>query len=143
MEDEDYVRQPDNVVREQLLNDDRSEFQKQIDEAIYLSVQELNNQRILYKEFEDQLVKDYTNETNRRTELFKDFLFNLNKIGKFDREVQEIFNILDPIIESYCNQFIQTCEMDQETYDKIFNTLRKIRNQTTVDILKSIVLTPL
>lgn len=143
MEDEDYVRQPDNVVREQLLNDDRSEFQKQIDEAIYLSVQELNNQRILYKEFEDQLVKDYTNETNRRTELFKDFLFNLNKIGKFDREVQEIFNILDPIIESYCNQFIQTCEMDQETYDKIFNTLRKIRNQTTVDILKSIILTPL
>ncbi len=143
MEDEDFVRQPDNVVREQLLNDDRSEFQKQIDEAIYLSVQELNNQRILYKEFEDQLVKDYTNETNRRTELFKDFLFNLNKIGKFDREVQEIFNILDPIIESYCNQFIQTCEMDQETYDKIFNTLRKIRNQTTVDILKSIVLTPL
>ena len=85
-------------------------------------------------------MKDYADETKRRKEIFKDFLFNLNKIGKFDKEVRDIYDILDPIIESYCGQYIQSCELDGETYDKIFDTLKKIRNnQSALNTLKSII----
>jgi hypothetical protein len=70
-------------------------------------------------------------------------MINLIKIGKFDKEVREIYEILDPIIELYCKQYIQTCELDIETYDKIFDILKKIRNnQQVLDILKTILLHP-
>ena len=138
---EDDIRPPDDVVSEQLLEDNRSEFEKQMDEAMYLSMQEMKQQRDINREYEEQLLKDYAAETNRRTELFKDFLLNLKKIGKFDNEVREIYDILDPIIDSYCGQCIETCELDEETYDNILKTLNKIRNNPlALDTLKTIIL---
>lgn len=139
--EEDNIRLPDEAVNDQLLEDTRSDFEKQIDEAIYISSEEIRENQILHTQYEEKLLKDYAEETNRRTEIFKDFLFNLNKIGKFDKEVREIYDILDPIIESYCSQIIQTCELDEETYDKIFIVLKKIRNNPlTLNALKSIIL---
>jgi hypothetical protein len=138
---EDNIRPPDEVTRETLLEDTRSEFQKQLDEVIYLSIQEMTQQCVINQQYEEQILKDYATETSRRTEIFKDLLFNLIKIGRFDKEIREIHDILDPIIESYCGQYIQNCELDEETYDKIFNTLKKIRiNQLALDTLKTIIL---
>jgi hypothetical protein len=140
-QEDDNIRPPDDVVRETLLEDTRSDFEKQLDETMYLSMQEINYQQDIYHQYEEQLVKNYALESNRRNEIFKKFLFNLNKVGKFDNEVREIYNILDPIIESYCGQYIETCELDGETYDKIFDTLKKIRNdQQAFDALKTIIL---
>lgn len=138
---EDNIRPPDKVVKETLLEDTRSEFEKQLDEAIYLSMQEISEQYEINRQYEEKLFKDHTAEAMRRRELFGDFLFNLNKIGRFDKEIRDIYDIVDPIIESYCAQYIQTCELDEETYDKIFNTLKKIRiNKLSLDTLKTIIL---
>jgi len=138
---EDDVRPPDDVVRETLLEDNRSEFDKQIDEAIYLSMQEMEKQYEINLQYEEKLLKNYESECERRNELFKEFARNLIKISRIDKETQEIYDILEPIIDSYCKQYIQTCELDAETYDKIFNTLKKIRNnQQTLDALKTIIL---
>lgn len=138
---EDNIRVPDEIISEQLLQDTRSDFEKETDEAVYISIQEINQQRLSNLQFEEKLLKDYADETKRRKEIFKEFLFNLNKIGKFDKEIREIYNILDPIIESYCDQCIQTCELDGETYNKIFGILKKIRNdQHAFDSLKTIIL---
>ena len=138
---EDNIRPPDAVISEQLMEDNRSEFEKQMDEAMYLSMQEMTQQRDINRQYEEQLLKEYTAETSRRNKLFKDFLFNLNKVGKFDKEIREIYEILDPIIESYCGQYIETCELDEASYDKIFNTLKKIRNdESALNTLKTIIL---
>jgi len=138
---EDNIRTPDEVVREKLLEDTRSDFEKELDEAMYLSIQEINKQLYINNQYEEQLLKDYASETKKRTSLFKNFIANLTRLCGFDKEVREIYNILDPIIESYCGQIIETCELDGETYDKIFNTLKKIRNdQQAIDILKTIIL---
>lgn len=138
---EDNIRQPDAIVSEQLMEDNRSLFEKQMDEAMYLSMQELSQQRDMNRQYEERLLKEYASETIRRNELFKDFMFNLAKIGKFDKEIREIYEILDPIIESYCGQYIATCELDEASYDNIFNTLKKIRNnQQALDALKTIIL---
>jgi len=138
---EDNIRKPDEVVRETLLEDNRDNYQKQIDEAMYLSMQEMNQEREINHQYEEKLLKDYADETNRRVNLFKNFMANMTKLCKFDNEVREIYNILDPIIESYCGQFIETCELDQQTYHKIFDILKKIRNdQQAFDTLKTIIL---
>ena len=138
---EDNIRQPDNAFKETLLEDTRSDFEKQMDEALQLSMQEINQQLNINKKYEEQLLKDYYTEIERRTNIFKNFLFNINKVGKFDNKIEEIYNILDPIIDSYCGQFIENCKLDKKTYNKIFDTLKQIRNdQQAFDILKTIIL---
>lgn len=138
---EDNIRPPDEVIKEALLEDTRTYFEKQMDEAIYLSIQEISQHNDINSQYEEQLIKSHSLEMDRRVEVFKDFLFNLNKIGKFDKEIQYIYYILEPIIDAYCKQYIQTCELEEETYDKIFNTLKKIRvNKLSLETLKTIIL---
>ena len=140
-QEEDNIRPPDEVVRETLLEDTRSDFEKQLDEAMYLSMQEINQQLEINRQYEEQLLKDYADETKRRIDLFKNFMSNLTRLSGFDKEVREIYNIIDPIIESYCGLYFETCELDERTYDKIFDTLKKIRNdQQAFDALKTIIL---
>lgn len=138
---EDNIRAPDEVIRETLLEDTRSDFEKQLDEAMYLSMQEIQQQSEINQQYEEHLLKNYLDETNRRLNLFKNFMTNMTKLCRFDNEVREIYNILEPIIESYCGQYFETCELDGETYDKIFNTLKNIRNdKQAFDTLKTIIL---
>ncbi len=140
-DNEDNIRPPDNVVSEQLLEDTRSEFEKQIDEAIYLSFQDIREKQDLSRKYEEQILKDYSEESNKRKQTFEKFLFDLNKVGKIDKEVREIYDIIEPIIESYCSQYINKCELDIETYEKIFKLLGKIRtDKTAVEFLKTIIL---
>lgn len=138
---EDNIRAPDEVIRETLLEDTRSDFEKQLDEAMYLSMQEMEQQREINQQYEEQLFKNYDDEIKRRIKLFKNFMSNLTRICGFDKEVKEVYDIIDPIIESYCGLYFETCELDGGTYDKIFDTLKKIRNdQQAFDTLKTIIL---
>ena len=138
---EDNIRPPDEVKSEQLLEDTRSDFEKEIDEAIYLSIQDLREKQEISRKYEEQILKEYNEESNRRKEIFRDFLLSLNKISRFDKEIREIYEIIEPIIDSYCNQYIEICELDEKTYDKIFELLKKIRNnQSAFNLLKEIII---
>jgi hypothetical protein len=138
---EDNIRPPDEVKIEQLLEDTRSNFEKEIDQAIYLSFQDLINQQENSRKYEEQILKEYNEESNRRKEIFREFLLSLNKISRFDLEIREIYEIIEPIIDSYCNQYIEVCELDKQMYDKIFGLLKKIRNnQVALNILNTIII---
>lgn len=137
-DDEDNIREPDAVVYEQLLEDTRSDFEKQLDEAICLSRQELREKQITNKNFEELLIKEYHDECKKKEQIFEKLLFDLKKISKIDKEVMEVYEIIEPIIDSYCYQRINTCELDYETYKKIFNLLSKIRtDKYAVELLRS------
>jgi hypothetical protein len=140
-DNEDNIRPPDEVVIDRLLEDTRSEYEKQIEEALILSLDEIRNKDNLNKKYEEQLLKDFSEESNKRKQIFEKFLFDLNKVGKIDKEVREIYDIIEPIVESYCSQYINKCELDIETYEKIFKLLGKIRtDKTAVEFLKTIIL---
>jgi hypothetical protein len=65
----------------------------------------------------------------------------LNKLIKYDKEIKEIYDIITPIIDLYCNQHIEVVHLDKITYDKIFKTISKIRiNKHTFEIIKTIIL---
>jgi len=135
----DEVRPPDNVISEALQEDSRSEYQKQIDEAIYLSSMELCEQQKLQKKYEEEVIAEYYIISNERKEKFREFLFDLNKLIRFDKETKEIYEIIEPIIDAYCNQIIEFCELDSLTYDKIFKGLKGVRtNKKNIEYLQSI-----
>lgn len=139
-ETEDNIRPPDKVVREQLMQDNRTDFEKEIDEALYLSMEEYKEQQEHYNKYEEQIIKEHLNITVKRKEIFEVLLLDINRLTKYDKEIKEIFNIIEPIIELYCNSYIENISLDKVTYDKIFNVLSKTRvNKQGLEHLKTII----
>jgi hypothetical protein len=141
--DEVEIRIPDEVVYEQLLEipDNRSEYDKQIEKAIALSLSQINQQNAIHIEYEKQILDEYNNETIKRNELSRPILFDINRIIKYDKGAGEIYEIIEPILNAYCFQCIDKCYMDKITYDKIFNFLKNVRtDKKNIEFLKSIIL---
>jgi hypothetical protein len=135
------VRPADKVFKEQLIEDNRSNFEKEVDEALRLSLEEAINLNNLNKDFEEELIQKFKKEKLERKEIFTKFLLDLNRIIRLDKDVKNIYEIIEPIIDGYCNQLIDICEFDEETYDKIFEVLSTIRtDKKCVDILKTILI---
>ena len=134
---EDDIRPPDKIKREKLLQDNRSNFDKQIDEALYQSIKLYETEIQKYEEFEKQIIQEQNQEIKKRKDLVKPILFELNRIRKYDIKMNEIYEIIEPIIDSYCGLIIEKCELDKETYFTIFNGLTKTR--INIDNLKLII----
>jgi hypothetical protein len=138
---DDNIRAPDEVKYERLVEDNRTDFEKQMDEALYTSMEDFKKQQEIYDNYEEELKKEYLNEVIKRREKFKLFILDLNKLIKFDKEIKEIYNIIEPIIDNYCTQYIEICKIDIITYDKIFETLNKTRaNKQGLEFLKTIII---
>jgi hypothetical protein len=56
---EEAIRPPDEIVREQLVQNTKCDFQKQIHEAMYQSLQEIKQQQNLNLEYEEKLLNEY------------------------------------------------------------------------------------
>jgi hypothetical protein len=139
-DDNNGVRSPDKVKTERLMEDTRSEYEKQMDEALYLSIQEFKKQEEINRKYEEEILNEHVKIINERKELFQGFLFNLNKLIRLDKDVKEIYEIIEPIIDSYCTQSINHCEIDSVTYDRIFKIIGNVRtNINTVELLKKII----
>ena len=135
------VRPADKVFKEQLVEDNRSDFEKEVDEALRLSLEEAITLNDLNKDFEEELIQKFEKEKIERKEMFAKFLLDLNRIIRLDKDVKDVYEIIEPIIDGYCNQLIYMCEFDEETYDKIFEVLSTIRtDKKCVDILKTIII---
>jgi hypothetical protein len=138
---EEEIRLPDEVKRERLMPDTRTDFDIEMDEALYLSMQELRQQNIKNDKFEEEIMNSYHSETNERREKFSDLLKNMTKLSKFDKDIKELYDFLYPIIESYCDQYILNYEVDEKTYDKVFKFLGTIRvNKNALETLKTIII---
>ena len=138
---DDNIRPADEVKREVLQQDTRTEYEKQIEEAINLSSMEYRENEIINKRFEEEIIANYYKISNERKEQFREFLFDLGKLIRFDKETKEIYEIIEPIIDSYCNQFIENCELDEVTYERIFKGLKGIRtNPKNIELLKKILI---
>ena len=133
------VRAPDNTKKEQLLQDTRSEYDKQMDEAMYLSVQEFKKQEEVNQKYEEDLINEHNKIIIERKNLFRGFLFDLNKLTRFDKDMKEIYEIIEPIIDYYCAQYITQCEIDTVTHDRIFKVIGNVRtDKNAMDLLKKI-----
>jgi hypothetical protein len=138
---EDNIRQPDKVIKKQIIPDMRRIFDKELEEALYLSMKETIDEQKRNLEYEEQIMNNYLNETCKRREKFYDLLFDLNKVSKFDKTIKEIYQVIEPMIETYCNQFVECYNVDEETYTNIFKTLSTIRtNKKNIENLKTIIL---
>lgn len=140
---DDNVRAPDEIIREQLLggtDTNTNDYDAELDKAIYLSYEDIREQQEYSRKMEQKLIEDYKRETDKRTKVFEKFLPELHKLSIYDKEIREIYQIIGPIIDNYCQQFIDTCKLDEITYKKIFDLLSKVRiDKVAVNHLKTVI----
>jgi len=138
--DDDNIRPPDSTITEQLLYDDVSDFEKDIDIAIQESYNEIINYNEANKKYELDIIENFNNELLERKNNCNEILFTINRISKFDKNIKEILDIIEPILELYCYQNINYYIFDEVTYNKIFNLISQIRlNKKNIDFLKTII----
>lgn len=131
-----FIRPPDEAKMECIMEEHKSEYDKQMEEALYLSMQDLQE---INRKYEEELLNEHVKITNERKELFKGILFDIHKLVRFDKEIKEIYEIIEPIIDAYCEQYIKEYEIDSLTYDRIFTIISHIRtNKKNIELLKSI-----
>ena len=85
---DDNVRDPDKTKKEQLLEDNRSEYEKQEEDARYWSLLEFNEQKELNEKYEADLIIEHNRIIIERKNLFRGFLFDLNKLTRFDNDMK-------------------------------------------------------
>lgn len=141
-DNDDNIRPPDEVIMEQLVQDKRTDFDKQVDEALYQSLKEFTEENEMNEQYEEQLINSYAEISKERKEKFKDLLTNMRKVMHYDKEVKEINDMIEPIIDAYCSNYIENVELDAATYNKIFTILKTIRkNEKNIELLKTIIYT--
>lgn len=132
---EEEVRSPDKVYSERLIDyrdDEELEMEKIVNESILLAEKNCEDK---YQELIDKM--------NERKQKYNYILLKFKKIITYDKDIKEIYDLIEWIIEFYVNMQIEFYLYDKETYDKIFNIklLKQIRlTDTEIDLLKEIIL---
>jgi len=128
---EQEIRPPDNTIREILVND---YYYNDNDNIIPCVYDEYDNALQLafiasMKEQEEYEKKrlEMLEKTRLRVQSFKDVLFKIKKISMIDPQILKFYNIIEPIINSYCACNTDIYECDKVMYNEICSTLKTIR----------------
>ena len=130
MNEEDTIRDPDTEYTDQLV--EPSIEDQTMNQVIQTSLQEWKEHSQANEEYEQRIMQQYTETRLEREGIFKSFIVTLKKLAKYDKNMEEILDLLENIIESYCLGYMEVCELDRETVDKIFKEISKIRVEKKV-----------
>lgn len=131
---EEEIRPPDNQIREVLVNNncdydyisdyyDSNFISNDQDYELQLAI----NKSIKEQEEHEKKQLEIMKKSNLRLKSFKDVLFKIKKISMLDKQVFNFYNIIEPIINSYCECNIDIYKCNKDMYNEIFSTLKTIR----------------
>lgn len=128
--DDEYeyeVRNPDPVRREVLQEDTRPQWEKDLEEAMYLSLEDIDNKNKEQELFEQECMAEFIEKKEEREKNSTSVLSSLERLSKLDSKTKVLYDILEPILFSYKEGVIDSCSLDEETYNYIFASLRAVR----------------
>jgi hypothetical protein len=149
-EEEEWIRPPDEVKKERLMNDfpfdndeeeeERMKIESDVDRAIRESL-------LMSKIYETNQIKFIQEEAfkkkMKRIEDCEHIHAIFKKIIKMDENANEIYSFISLFLENYveCGEHYQ-CKIDNSLYLKIFSFLPKIRlSINDIQFLKNIITT--
>jgi hypothetical protein len=160
--DEDYneenIRQPDSIKTERLLDADfydesifnssvfdtstnNSILDKDISNAFEESKKDYESRIQLEQEYENKVIQDYLTMVEVNKAKFQPLINDLNRLSKFDNDIREIYDIIEPIIHSYTANLLSVIEFDTITYDRIYKVLGSIRtDKNCIEELKKVII---
>jgi len=141
---EEDVRQPDAVKVEQLINNytlfTPLTEQQQINMTILKSIEDMKKTQQEQDEYEKEVLKQYKQMKLERENQVKELIGKLKKLAKFDKSINNLIELIEPVVDAYCLGYIQKYEYDEITYETIFTELKSIKISTdTIMLLKTII----
>jgi hypothetical protein len=134
---DEEIRPPDNTIRKILVNnyDNMNIIPYNYDEELQLAFIESIKEQ---EECEKKRL-EFLKKTKLRVQTFKDVLLKIKKINMIDETFLEFYNIIEPMIDSYCACNIDVYHCDKVMYDMIFGTLKTIRlTETELELFKNL-----
>ena len=152
---EEEIRTPDNTIREILvshdinyddnynINYDNYNINYDITDIISnvydAELQLAINESIKEQEAYEKKQLEILEKTRLRVQSFKDVILKIKKICMIDKTLLEFYNIIEPMIDSYCACNIDIYECDNVMYDVIFSTLKTIRlTESDLELFKNL-----
>jgi hypothetical protein len=158
---EDNIRQHDTVITERLVDDDLDDLYE-FEDIISTPREQVTNNSILdkdinnafeesKKEFEDMInredeyekkvIQDYLTMVEANKAKFQTLINDLNRLSKFDNDIREIYDIIEPIIHAHSANLLPVVEFDTITYDRIYKVLGSIRtDKNCIEELKKVII---
>jgi hypothetical protein len=135
------IRKQDEIIVDQLTNNSSiTKEEQELNTAIMNSIEDFKEIQKQYDDFENNVIQNYEETKQQREKQFSGFIASLKKVSKYDVKIKEIIEILEPVIDAYCFNYINECEFDSITYEKIFNELNGVRlEKSVVELLKTII----
>ncbi len=78
-------------------------------------------------EIETVFLESFLIEKSNRLQKVEPILQKLKRIMGYDSVIKQIYEIIQPLLDSYCNQYCIHSELDSDTYHFVFKHIRNIR----------------
>lgn len=117
---DEFIRPPDKIKRETLIPTFFSQEDLDIENAIKISNE-------LAEKYDNEQMDKLIGKIQERDIQFRNIKFTFARIGKLDKEVFEIYEIIEHIINSYISTDIDFYLWDKETHNKIFKVIKNMR----------------
>jgi hypothetical protein len=122
-----------NISEEQIIDDI---LRRDMEEMVLRSQEEYLEQ--LKKEKEEERIKSERRKNN--ISKFSNIRTQMKKIRRFDADIQKLSDIIEPIIDIYCEDDTKIFELDYDTYAFIIKNLKTIRlNNYDLELVKGII----
>jgi hypothetical protein len=129
---DEFVRPPDQIKRERLIPTFLSQEELDIQNAIKMSNE-------LAEKYDNEQMDKLMNKIRERDVQFRNIKFTFTRISKVDKEVFEIYEIIEDIINSYISNDIDFYVWDNETHGRIFKVIKNMRfNKEELKILTDV-----
>jgi hypothetical protein len=148
--DDDYendyedIRVPDEILREKLLDNNSNISEPcddELNQAINLSSEEYRDFLKKMYDNEKELMENIEKDKKKRSEICEPILFELKKLSRFDNNIKNMYDILEPILDGYINLLVDKYDFDIDTHKMIFDILSTLRiKRENIEFLKTIIL---
>jgi hypothetical protein len=113
-----------NVSEEQIIDDILNRDLEQMMLQSQLEyVEQL--QKAHEKEKEEERIR--SEKIKENLEKFSNIRSQLKRVGRLDKDIQKLSDIIEPIIDVYCEDNTKKFEFDKDTYEFIMKNLKTIR----------------
>jgi hypothetical protein len=153
-DEDDYVRPPDEPIREILVNSNNNTFASNtfantFNDTFVDTFEEdmqkcLKESELTFAEEEQKHFETIQKQQKERSQKCESIVKKITKVKAFDIKNKEIYETICTIIELWEMEYIMRFEIDKPSYDSIFKIIKTIRltNEEHQFLVELIVLIP-
>lgn len=142
MDNDDFVREPDTIKKEQLITNSNNDHNYSADDELNAVLALSKNEFELFQQKEEQMAFEMIDQIKKdRLKQFETVKHKLNKLCTIDKKNNHVYTNILSIIELYEEGLITVYSLNKEECNVIYTILKSIRltNEELLSLQKLII----